>query len=183
MTQRRIQATKLATKLAEGLSEVVPAEMEVSLAGAVVSLGERGKRAGMEADLRPAPDPPEPTMFDLSPEQQAEFGVVIQEDESSSGMRCRLAVADSDKWRAAFPTPPPRARFLALADVAWTLEPILDQFQDEVAETLAEPWPAVSPGPMPTVFVELRDDRLVAGFGDPADPVLTVLSVTLHDLR
>jgi hypothetical protein len=67
--------------------------------------------------------------------------------------------------------------------VAWTLEGILDQFLDEVAETIAEPWPAVSPGPMPMTFVELRDDRLVAGYGDPADPVLTVLSVALHDLR
>jgi hypothetical protein len=183
MAQRRIRATKLAAKLAEGLSEVVPAEMEVSLAGAVVSLGERGKRAGMEADLRPEPDPPEPTIFDLSPEQQAEFGVVIHRDESSSGVRSAVAVTDSDKWRAAFPAPSPRARFLEIADVAWTLEGILDQFQDEVAETLAEPWPAVSPGPMPMTFVELRDDRLVAGYGDPADPILTVLSVALHDLR
>jgi hypothetical protein len=183
MTQRRIRATKLATKLAEGLSEVVPAEMEVSLAGAVVSLGERGKRAGMEADLRPEPDPPEPTIFDLSPEQQSEFGVVIHEDESSSGVRSALAFTDSDRWRAAFPAPPPRAPFLEIADVAWTLEGILDQFQDEVAETIAEPWPAVAPGPMPETFVELRDGLLVAGYGDPADPALTILSVTLHDLR
>src|SRR3954470_21123786 len=95
MTQRRIRATTLAAKLAEGLSEVVPAEMEVSLAGAVVSLGERGKRAGMEADLRPEPDPPEPTIFDLSPEQQAEYGVVICEDESSPGVRSAIAVTDS----------------------------------------------------------------------------------------
>src|SRR4051812_25988081 len=130
MTQRRIRATKLATQLAEGLSEVVPAEMEVSLAGAVVSLGERGKRAGMAADLRPEPDPPEPTIFDLSPEQQAEFGVVIHVDESSPGMRSAVAVTDSDKWRAAFPAPRPRARFVEIADVAWTLEGILDQFQD-----------------------------------------------------
>jgi hypothetical protein len=36
---------------------------------------------------------------------------------------------------------------------------------------------------MPETFVELRDGRLVAGYGDPADPVLTVLSVALHDLR
>jgi hypothetical protein len=184
MTQRRIRATKLATKLAEGLSEVVPAEMEVALAGAVVSLGERGKRFGMEADLRPEPDPPEPTVFDLSPEQQAEFGVVVVVDEDpSSGVRSALAVTDSDKWRAAFPAPAPRAPFLEIADVACTLERILDQLQDEVAETLAEPWPAVSPGPMPMAFVELRDDRLVAGYGDPADPALTVLSVTLHELR
>ena len=183
MTQRRIRATKLATKLAEGLAEVVPAEIEVSVAGAVISLGERGKRAGMEADLRPEPDPPEPTIFDLSPEQQAEFGVVIYEDESSSGMRSAVAVTDSDKWRAAFPAPRPRAHFVEIADVAWTLERILDQFQDEVAETLAEPWPAVSPGPMPMAFVELQDDRLVAGYGDPADPALTVLSVPLQELR
>jgi hypothetical protein len=184
MTQRRIRATKLATKLAEGLSEVVPAEMEVSLAGAVVSLGERGKRAGMEADLRPEPDPPEPTVFDLSPEQQSEFGVVVVVDEDArSGMRSALAVTDSDKWRAAFPPPSPRARFLEVADVACTLEGMLDQFQDEVAETLAEPWPAVSPGPMPMPFVELRDERLVAGYGDPADPVMTLLSVPLQDLR
>ncbi|HEY0633554.1 MAG TPA: hypothetical protein VGC98_15975 [Thermoleophilaceae bacterium] len=182
MAQRRIRATKLATKLAEALSGVVPAEMEVSVAGAVVSLGERGMRAGMEADLRPAPDPPEPTVFDLSPEQQAEFGVVIHED-ASSGVRSAVAVTDSDKWRAAFPAPPPRAAFLEIADVAWTLDAILDQFQDEVAETIAEPWPAVSPGPMPETFVELRDDRLVAGYGDPADPVVTLLSVPLQDLR
>jgi hypothetical protein len=32
-------------------------------------------------------------------------------------------------------------------------------------------------------FVELRDDRLVAGYGDPADPVMTLLSVQLPDLR
>ena len=182
MAQRPIRATKLATKLAEGLSALVPAEMEVSLAGAVVSLGERGMRAGMEADLRPEPDPPEPTVFDLSPEQQSEFGVVVYED-ASSGMRSAVAVTDSDKWRAAFPAPPPRAPFLEIADVAWTLEGILDQFQDEVAETIAEPWPAVSPGPMPETFVELRDDRLVAGYGDPADPVATLLSVPLQDLR
>src|SRR3954447_20113681 len=149
MTPRRIRATKLATKLAEGLSAVVPAEMQVSVAGAVVSLGERGMRAGMEADLRPEPDPPEPTIFDLSPEQQSEFGVVIYEDESPSGMRSGLAVTDSDKWRAAFPPPRPREPFLELPDVAWTLEGLLDQFQDEVAETTTEPWPAVSPGPMP----------------------------------
>jgi hypothetical protein len=183
MTQRSIRATKLAAKLAEGLSEVVPAEMEVSLAGAVVSLGERGKRAGMEADLRPEPDPPEPTIFDLSPEQQAEFGVVIHRDESSSGVRSAFGVTDSDRWRAAFPAPRPRARFLEIAAAAWRLEGILDQFQDEVAETIAEPWPAVAPGPMPETFVELRDGRLVAGYGDPADPVVTVLSVALHDLR
>jgi hypothetical protein len=182
MAQRRIRATKLATKLAEGLSRVVPAEMEVSVAGAAVSLGERGMRAGMVADLRPQPDPPEPTVFDLSPEQQAEFGVVIHEDESS-GVRSAVAVTDSDKWRAAFPAPAPRAAFLEIADVVWTLEAIVDQFQDEVAETIAEPWPAVSPGPMPEPFVELRDDRLVAGYGDPADPVVTLLSVPLQDLR
>src|SRR5215210_7751335 len=106
MAQRRIRASKLATKLAEGLSEVVPAEVEVSLAGAVVSLGERGMRAGMEADLRPEPDPPEPTVFDLSPEQQAEFGVVVYEDEdSSSGMRSALAVTDSDNGARPFPLP------------------------------------------------------------------------------
>jgi hypothetical protein len=183
MAQRRIRVTKLATKLAEGLSAVVPAEMEVSLAGAVVSLGERGMRAGMEADLRPQPDPPEPTVFDLSPEQRSEFGVYVYEDASSSGMRSAVAVTDSDKWRTAFPAYPPRAPFLEIADVAWTLEGILDQFQDEVAETIAEPWPAVSPGPMPETFVELRDDRLVAGYGDPADPVVTLLSVQLQDLR
>ena len=137
----------------------------------------------MEADLRPDPDPPEPTIFDLSPEQQAEFGVVIEEDESSSGIRSAFAVRDSDRWRAAFPAPPPRAPFLEIADVAWTLEGLLDQFQDEVAETLAEPWPAVSPGPMPGAFVELHEDRLVAGYGDPADPVVTLLSVTLNELR
>ena len=140
MPQRRIRATKLAAKLAEGLSAVVPAEMEVSLAGPVVSLGERGRRAGMAADLRPEPDPPEASVFD-------------------------------------------RAPFLEIADVACTLEGVLDQFQDEVAETIAEPWPAVAPGPMPEPFVELREGRLVAGYGDPADPALTVLSVTLHDLR
>jgi hypothetical protein len=183
MAQRHIRASKLATKLAEGLSAVVPAQMEVSLAGAVVSLGERGMRAGMEADLRPGPDRLEPTVFDLSPEQQSEFGVVVYEDESSSGIRSAIAVTDSDKWRAAFPAPPPRAPFLEIAEVAPTLERILDQFQDEVAETIAEPWPAVSPGPMPAVFVELRDGRLVAGYGDPADPVVTLLSVPLQDLR
>jgi hypothetical protein len=181
MTQRRIRATKLATKLAEGLSEVVPAEMEVSLAGAVVSLGVRGMRAGMAAELRPEPDSPELTVFDLSPEQQSELGVVVYED-ASSGMRSALRVGDREKWRAVFPDPP-RAPFLEIADVAWTLEGILDQFQDEVAETIAEPWPDVAPGPMPKTFVELRDDRLVAGYGDPADPALTVLSVAWHDLR
>jgi hypothetical protein len=181
MTQRRIRATKLATKLAEGLSEVVPAEMEVSLAGAVVSLGVRGMRAGMAADLRPEPDSPALTVFDLSAEQQSELGVVVYED-ASSGIQSALGVVDSEKWRAVFPDRP-RAPFLEIADVAWTLEGILDQFQDEVAETVAEPWPAVAPGSMPETFVELRDDRLVAGYGDPADPALTVLSVTLHDLR
>jgi hypothetical protein len=181
MTQRRIRATKLATKLAEGLSEVVPAEMEVSLAGAVVSLGVRGMRAGMAADLRPEPDSPERTVFDLPPEQQSELGVVVYED-ASSGIRSALAMTDGEKRRAVFPDPP-RAPFLKVADVAWTLEGILDQVQDEVAETIAEPWPAVAAGPMPETFVELRDDRLVAGYGDPAVPALTVLSVTLHDLR
>src|SRR3954462_802837 len=122
MAKRRIRATKLARALAEGLSDVVPPEMEVTLEGAVVSLGVRGMRADMMADLRPEPDPPEPTIFDLSPEQQAEFGVVIHEDESSSGVRSALAVTDSDRWRAAFPAPSPRAPFLEIPDVAWTLE-------------------------------------------------------------
>ena len=124
MTDRPIRAEKLAAKLAEGLAAVVPAEMEVSVAGPVVSLGERGGRGATVADLR-------------------------GEDEA----------------------------------IGWTLEPLLDQFQDEVAETLAEPWPAVSPGPMPMPFVELRDGRVLAGFGDPADPAMTVLSVALEDLR
>jgi hypothetical protein len=180
-TQRRIRAAKLAAKLAERLSEVVPAEMEVSVAGATVSLGVRGMRPGMSADLRPEPDSPELTVFDLSPEQQSELGVVVYED-PSSGIREAAGVTDIEKWRAVFPDRP-RSPFLEIADVAWTLEGLLDQFQDEVAETIAEPWPAVAPGPMPTAFAELRDDRLVAGYGGPADPALTVLSVALHDLR
>jgi len=89
---------------------------------------------------------------------------------------------DSEVWRA-IASEPPRAPFLEIDDISWTLERVLDHFQDEVAETLAEPWPAAAPGPMPQIFVELRDGRLVAGYGDPADPALTVLSVALKDLR
>src|SRR4051794_749278 len=51
---------------------------------------------------------------------------------------------------------PRRSPLLEIDEISSTLEPILDQLQDEVAETLAEPWPAVAPGPMPMVFVELR---------------------------
>jgi hypothetical protein len=181
MAQPPIRATKLAAKLAEGLAAVVPAEMEVSVAGPVVSVGVRGRRAGMEADLRPLPDSPELTVFDLSPEQQAELGVVVRED-PSSGTRSASGVTDIEKWRAVFPERP-RAPFLEIEDVEWTLENLLNQLQDEVAETIAEPWPAIAPGPMPETFAQIRDGRLVAGYGDPADPALTVLSVTLHDLR
>lgn len=182
MADGRIRASRLAAKLAEGLSAVVPAEMEVSLDGPVVSLGVRGDRPGVAADLRPLPDEAEPSVFDLSPEQQTELGVVVDED-PSSGVRSALYVGPSEKWRAVVPEPAPRAPSLEIEDVEWTLETMLDQLQDEVAETIAEPWPAVAPGPMPEPFAEIRDGRLVGGFGDPAAPVLTVLSVTLHDLR
>src|SRR3954470_1620090 len=114
MAERRIRATKLAAKLAEGLAAVVPAEMEVTVEGPVVSLGERGRRAGMEADLRPVPDEPEPSVFDLSPEQQAELGVEIDED-PVSGMRSALVVTSSNKWRELFPERP-RAPFLEIDD-------------------------------------------------------------------
>lgn len=75
---------------------------------------------------------------------------------------------------------PPRVGVDEAADL---LVGILDQAQDQVAETIAEPWPAVAPAEMPEPFAEVRDGRLIAGFGDPADPALMVLSAALRDLR
>jgi hypothetical protein len=164
MTDRPIRGRKLAAKLAEGLAAVVPAELEVSVAGAIISLRDRATGSATIADLEE----------DLSAQPDIE--------DVSTVIRSALIVMDSDLWRATR-SAPPRAPFIEIDDISWTLEPLLDQFQDEVAETLAEPWPAVAPDPMPQPFVELQDGRVVAGYGDPADPALTVLSVTLQDLR
>ena len=55
--------------------------------------------------------------------------------------------------------------------------------QDEVAEIVTEPWPAEAPSEMPESYAVIRDNRLIAGYGNPADPALTLLSAALDDLR
>jgi hypothetical protein len=62
------------------------------------------------------------------------------------------------------------------------LENILDQLQDEVAETLTEPWPATAPDPMPAVFVRVAGEGLVIGFGEPDEPVLALRPIPLNDM-
>jgi hypothetical protein len=62
-----------------------------------------------------------------------------------------------------------------------TLENVVDQLQDQVAEDLTEPWPAMAPDPMPMPFVRIDGDALLVGFGDPSDPVLALPPIPLTD--
>jgi hypothetical protein len=166
MSDAGIRATKLASALGQRLATVVPVEVEVSVAGTVVSLRMRGTPWGMDADLRALPHGPRP----------------VASDDLSGGLRDELVVV-TDEPRRAIASEPAQPSFVEIEDVVPLLESVLDQFQDEVAETVTEPWPAVARGPMPEPFVELRGGRLLAGYGDPAEPALTLLSVALQDLR
>jgi hypothetical protein len=66
--------------------------------------------------------------------------------------------------------------------VCSAVEQVLDAFQDEVAETTTEPWPAASPGPRPEPFVEIRRGELLAGYGDMERPVLSLRPIPLRGL-
>jgi hypothetical protein len=66
--------------------------------------------------------------------------------------------------------------------VCFAVERVLDDFQDFIAHTFAEPWPAASPGPMPQPFAQSVDGLLVAGYGDPADPFVQLQPIRLRDL-
>lgn len=81
-------------------------------------------------------------------------------------------------------------------DLAWSLgggphdetlplavEQALDGFQDDIAEVTTEPWPATAPEPMPEPFAEIHDGALLAGFGDPSAPVLSLEPIPLGELE
>src|SRR4051794_12048990 len=176
MTNRPIRATLLAAKLAEQLAAVVPDEAEVSVAGSVISLRMRGTPWGMDADLRPPPE--EPAYSELHEGIQQE---IVEWDEVRPEDLPQDSGPPTEAWRAIASTGK-RPAVIDIERLPGTLEATLDQLQDVIAEIAAEPWPAVAPDPMPAPFVQLRDGRLVAGYGDPADPALLVLSAVLQDL-
>jgi hypothetical protein len=183
-----INAGKLAGALAEGLAAVLPAELGVFVAGTVVKLRVRGTRSGMDAAL----GRPRDIRARLAPYldwaeglQQQDFALDdalwVYPASPTEGLRQEIvAIDDARRRETSSPTADP---FVEISVALDNLGSALDQFQDEVAETLTEPWPAVVPSPMPEAFAELRDDRLVAGYGDPIEPVLTVISIALQDLR
>jgi hypothetical protein len=171
MMEGPIQATALARELGARLAAVVPDELEVSVNDAEVRLVERGTRYGMYADLRPWPDEPD---WPFAPPDAGQSSEVYSE----------IGTMDRATWLAAEArADAARSPVIEVDELEETLWPVLNQLQDEIAETLTEPWPAVAPAEMPMPFVELRDGRLVAGYGNPADPALTLLSVALDDLR
>jgi hypothetical protein len=171
MTEPPIRAAALAKELGERLAAVVPDELEVSVAGPEVRLTERGTKCGMHADLRPWSEMPELPF----PTEDGVFSQIVSGGIGHPELERFLeAQAKADEAR------PP---VIEVDEIADSLESVVDQLQDDIAETLAEPWPAVSPGPMPMPFVEVEDGRLRVGFGDPAEPALTLLCVALEDLR
>jgi hypothetical protein len=124
-----IDATKLARALAERLEPVVPAEFEVTSAGASIRLAIRGTPWLSQEDF--------PWMLERGePEAQVCFAV----------------------WKS------------------------LDGFQDFIAHEFTEPWPAASPGPMPTPFAQIFNSEVVAGYGDPEDPFVQLQPMPLRDL-
>jgi hypothetical protein len=169
MTERPIGAAALARVLGERLAAVAPDELEVTVVGPEVRLTERGTPWGMHADLRPWGEMPEPP---FTPPADGVFSQVI-----IGGAELEGFIEAQEKADAARPP------VIEVDDVSGHLENLLSQLQDEIAETLTEPWPAVAPEQMPMPFADVRDGRLVLGFGDPADPALTLVSVALEDLR
>lgn len=100
---------------------------------------------------------------------------------TATGERIRLSIRGTVGWSE--------------ADLRWPLEQwegeeavcsavahVLDGFQDDIAETVGEPWPALSPGPMPEPFAYVRDGELVAGYGDLGAPVLGLEPIGLREL-
>jgi hypothetical protein len=176
MGQPDVSPRKLAINLGAGLDAVVPHDVEISVVGTVVRIRKRGTPWGMDADMRPlltdpqvqasgqAPRPGEPSF-------EAEFDEIVSVSQRIRRTEFRRVSA------------PARAPRLSADEAADLLVGILDQVQDQVAETITEPWPAVAPAAMPEPFAEIRDGRLTAGFGDPADPTLMLLSAALDDLR
>jgi hypothetical protein len=161
MPGRTVRATLLAGKLAAGLAAAVPDEVEVSVADSVITVGKRGTPWRMAADLRPSRDPPTKAADHDSPlgvtQRIVEWDPIEDED---------VALGE-EAWRTIAYTRK-QAAVIDVDSLEWTLEGLLDQFQDEVAETIAEPWPAIAPDPMPEPFVQLRPGRLVAGYGRPS---------------
>jgi hypothetical protein len=168
MGSKGIDPAKLAAALGEQLAAVAPPEVEVSIVGPVIKLRTRGTPWGMDADLRPLP-PSEPRSF---------------EEEPPPGYVERVHTFTAEEWQA-LEKADDEARPDRIPDdeVDWILEGVLDQMQVECAENTAEPWPAIAPGPMPDAYVALRHGVLEAGYGDPASPSLTLLSVPVETLR
>jgi hypothetical protein len=65
--------------------------------------------------------------------------------------------------------------------ICFAVERVLDDFQDFVAHSFTEPWPA-SPGPMPQPFAQFVDGEVVAGYGEQGDPVVQLRPMRLQDL-
>jgi hypothetical protein len=66
--------------------------------------------------------------------------------------------------------------------VCFAVEKVLDDFQDTIAHEFTEPWPAVTPAPMPNPFAQILEGAVIAGYGDPEDPYVRLQPIRLEDL-
>jgi hypothetical protein len=160
-------------------------EIDVSVAETVVRIRVRGTPWGMDADLRPilevkmaSEPPPDVAVYDEihTYEVHVTYGIdVIGADDSDE-------TATAGASGEAFWPVVRRGSAIEIDDLPDTVVGVLDQIQDEIAETLTEPWPATR-SRMPEPFAKVRDGRFVAGYGDPSNPVLSLVSVPVDDLR